>query len=111
MSKLQPNLFVGPPGSRMALTHHIDDALVLGTAEAIAKFVAELGKHIKIKMWRLLSETEPVDYVGGAHWRTNDGGVLETPLAGYVAGIGALFVLLVARQFLHLGSEDLMKRR
>ena len=92
-SRLQPNLFLGPVGSKLALTHHIDDALVMGIVSEIASFVAELGKRIKVKMWKLIAADSITEYVGGAYWRTADGGVLETPLPGYIAGIGSLLGL------------------
>ena len=92
-SRLQPNLFIGPPGTKLALTHHIDDALVLGLYAEIAAFMTELGKIIKVKVWKLLATDSMTEYVGGAYWRTDKGGVLETPLPGYIAGIGSLLGL------------------
>merc|ERR1712194_480566 len=92
-SKLQPNMFIGPKGTKLALTHHIDDALMLGIPSEIAAFMIELGKIIKVKVRKLLSTDSMTEYVGGAYWRTANGGVLETPLPGYISGIGSLLGL------------------
>ena len=101
-SKLQPNLYMGPNGMR--LSHHIDDALVLGMLDMIGKFVIQLGLYIKVKSWSVINQVEPTEYVGGSYWRTPAGGIVEASLPGYIRSIAAIVGLESCMWCFHTGS-------